>query len=100
MKMLDSIKCERCGYIKHDNDDSDNIAINEVEDMKQNTDINIEYIKIQEVETIDVKLTKDLTFNIHINILLDTLMNYNITHIMFDYVRQISKLFMIMPNEC
>ena len=55
MKLLDSINCEPYGYIKYENNDLDTIIINEVEDIKQNTDI-----KTQEVKHIDVKLIKIL----------------------------------------
>ena len=44
--MLGSINCEPYGYIKYNPDDSDNIIMNEVEDIKQIT----EYIESLEVE--------------------------------------------------
>ena len=78
MKLLDSINCEPYGYIKYENNDVDTIIINEVEDIKQNTDI-----ELQEVKHIYVKLITYLTLSIPTNIILDKLNNHNITTIAF-----------------
>jgi hypothetical protein len=51
--MLDSINCEPYGYIKYKHDDTTNIIIEEVEDVKTNVDIKLEDVEINEVE--DVK---------------------------------------------
>ena len=45
MNMLDTINCEQYGYVKTENDDLDNISINAVEYIKQNTDLKIQEVK-------------------------------------------------------
>ena len=76
---------EPYGYIKYNPNDVDNIIINEVEYIKQITE--------------DIKLPKDLTLTIPTNIILNKLIDSNITGIIFDFVGHISQVFKILPNK-
>ena len=66
MEMIGRINCEPYGYIKHEMDELNTMSINEAED-----------IKVQEVKHKDVNKTKESTFSIPTNIVLDNFHNHD-----------------------